>query len=449
MSVRSLCEDLGESTWSWHRAQAGLAHVARPGAVLGPARAVVWWGFSREAAPRPERLLLTRAERQGLRALGVEPPDPARAMAIEAEGWRRPLLQAREALVLACPLTDASGDANHPHPLWDDLTASLQSCQDARKLERTSLVHLAPASTAVVPPRPVVTAAPAVKVATSLVLREVESPSSLERLIACSLSWTLQYPAQLSSGLSAGPARPGPLLYGLIAHRVLEQVLGREQAVPEEAAATAGALFDAQIGDLCEALELREFQAARATLRGTIVDSARELVRLAARHGARGVRAELPAGTVAGGQAIQGRLDVVWDEPAVVLDLKWGKRSHATRLESGTAVQLAAYAAMRAVDGRPAESAYFSLLTQDLLAEPGGRLAADACLEGGYRSSETWAAALATLQGRREALARGELEAPGAVEDEVKPMYAPSGLRLALPCQYCSYAGLCGRQGAL
>jgi ATP-dependent helicase/nuclease subunit B len=446
--LRSLCEDLGESTWSWRAAQAGLAHVARPGAMLGPARAVIWWNFSRDTAPRPEHILLTRVERDGLSAIGVVPPDPSRTMALEADSWRRPLIQAREALVLACPHTDASGDDNHPHPLWDDLTASLASYQDAGKLLRTRLVHPAPAGTTVVPPRPVVAPAAAVTVASPLALSEVESPSSLEQLIACSLSWALEYRGRLRWGLSEAPARPGPLLFGVLAHRLLEQVLGREHHQPEDATALAGDLFEEQCSDLCEALALREHQAARATLRRTVVDSARELVRLALKHAARGVRAEQAGETVVQGQAIKGRLDLVWDEPAVVLDLKWGKRSSAERLKSGTALQLAAYGAIRAVDGRPAETAYFSLLTQDVLAEPGGRLAVDACMQGAYRSSDTWSAALVTVQQRRESLARGQLEAPGAVDEEVKPAYAPTGLRLGLPCRYCSFGGLCGREGA-
>jgi ATP-dependent helicase/nuclease subunit B len=446
--LRSLQEDLGESTWSWNRAQAGLAHVAKPGAVLGPARAVIWWNFSRETAPRLERMLLTCAEREGLRALGVEPPDPSQMMAMEAESWRRPLTQAQQALVLACPLTNASGDTNHPHPFWDDLTAALEDYQDARLLERTSLVHPASARTAAVSTRPLVVAAPTVTVGSPLALREVESPSSLELLIGCSLSWALRYTAHLTSGLSDGPARLGPPLYGSIAHRVLEQVLEQQRGTPEEAAAAAGALFDEQIGDLCEALQLREYQAARATLRKTIVESARELVRLANKHGARGVRTEQPAETVARGHVIKGWVDVVWDEPNVLLDLKWGKSSNARRLETGTALQLAAYAAMRAVEGRPAETAYFSLLTQDLMSEPGGRLAEDARIKGLHQSSVTWSAALVTLQRQREALAAGQLEASGTGEDEVEPECSPTALRLPAPCEYCSFGGLCGRQGA-
>src|SRR5206468_923809 len=88
--LRRLCDDLGEPAWTWQPAQAGLAHVSRPGAILAEARAIVWWNFSRNAARRPERLLLSRAERDGLRAAGVEPPDPSLAIAVEAEGWRRP-----------------------------------------------------------------------------------------------------------------------------------------------------------------------------------------------------------------------------------------------------------------------------------------------------------------------------------------------------------------------
>ncbi len=443
--LRRLCDNLGEPAWTWQPAQAGLAHVARPGAILAPARAIVWWNFSRDAVPRPERVLLTRAERDGLRAVGAEPPDPALAMAIETEGWRRPFLQAEQALILACPLIALNGEPNHPHPLWDDVSAARPDVHDTRLLERDSIAHLAPARLVPAAPLRLVEPAPVVTLRSPILLRDIESPSSLEELLGCPLSWALHYRARLRPGLSDAPPPPGPLLFGTLAHWILGQALAQEPASPEAAALLAGTLFDRQCDDLCEDLALPRHQAARATVRLAVVQSARELLRLAQQHGARGMKTETPGQITAAGQAVEGRLDLVWDDPAVLLDLKWGKRAYIEKLQTGTAIQLANYAAMREAEGRPVETAYFVLQSQELLAEPDGRFAADAKVPGTHRASAVWSAAMAALERRRDAMAGGRLDAPGAAGDSVKSALSPEGLEVAPPCKHCDYPGLCGR----
>jgi RecB family exonuclease len=162
----------------------------------------------------------------------------------------------------------------------------------------------------------------------------------------------------------------------------------------------------------------------------------------------RAVTTESVGRTVAAGQAIEGRLDLVWDDPDAVLDLKWGKSTHVERLKTGTAIQLAAYAAMRATEGRSAETAYFVLQNQHLLAEPGGRLAGDARFQGGHRASETWSATVETFQRRRESLSAGRLEAPGAAGDDGQSALLAAGVEVAPPCKYCVFTGICGRRGA-
>ena len=269
--LRRLCDHLGEPSWTWLPAQAGLAHVARPGAILAPARAIVWWNFSRDAVPRPERVLLTRAECEGLHDVGAEAPDPALAMAIETEGWCRPFLQAERALILACPLIAPNGEPNHPHPLWDDVTAARADLHDARLLERDSIAHLAPARLLPAAPHRLVEAAPVVTLRSPVVLRDVESPSSLEELLGCPLSWALHHRARLRPGLSDGPPPPGPLLFGTLAHWILAQVLDKGLASPDAAAALAEEIFDRQCDDLCEDLALPRHQAARATVRHALL----------------------------------------------------------------------------------------------------------------------------------------------------------------------------------
>src|SRR5690606_13695656 len=82
IELRRLCDEL-EGPGS-APGEAGLAAVPRPGAVLGPARVIVWWGFSRDRAPLAARLRLSAGERAALLAAGVTPPDPGALMEAEA-----------------------------------------------------------------------------------------------------------------------------------------------------------------------------------------------------------------------------------------------------------------------------------------------------------------------------------------------------------------------------
>lgn len=445
--LRRLCDDVGEPLWTASPAETGLAHVPQAGAILAPARAIVWWNFARDSVIHPTRLLLTAAERDGLRDLGIEPPDPAAAMAIRTDAWRRPLSQAEQTLVLACPLTDRDGQASHPHPLWDDVVAGLADVRQAHKLERTRVGGFGAAKREAVALRPLPTPCRSVQLAAPIGLRDRESPSSIEKLFGCSLAWALQYRAGLESKITDGPATVGPLVFGKLAHLLLEQVLA-DSASPDAAAETAASLFDEQATGLCEELGLPQHQSDRATVKRAVVESARDLAGLARGHNARGIATEVAGEVIVEGQRIVGRLDLVWEDPAVVLDLKWGKSSPSALLETGTAVQLAAYAAMQAAKGPWPESGYYVLNNQRLLAEPGGRLAAGALVQGSQRGTSIWSAAVATLHHRREALAAGRLDAPGAENEEIRAAFAPAELTVQPPCRYCGFAGLCGRGGA-
>jgi hypothetical protein len=231
-----------------------------------------------------------------------------------------------------------------------------------------------------------------------------------------------------------------------IAHGILAQVLPREPTNEDRAGALALELFDSQALELCEELGLPQWQAERASLRRTIEEAARALARLASKHGVNNVKTEAESKVGAIGLEIAGRLDVVWDRPRVVIDLKWGKATYQRLLETGTAVQLATYAAMQGGAG-VVETAYYSLLTRDLLTEPRGRLRTDGYAPVAVDNQTTWTATKATLEGRQAELAAGRLQAPGAAADPPEPALLGAVLQLAPPCRYCSYGELCGRGG--
>jgi hypothetical protein len=443
IELRRLCDDV--EAGNALAGEAGLAHVAEPGAVLAPAATIVWWGFTRDRAPRTQRLRLSEAERGGLTQAGVAVPDTGAMMEAEAARWRRPLELSTEALVLVCPATDEKGERCFPHPLWDELIAALPDQKHAAKLEVRALARPARALRQRANLRPVPAPAASARAPVPLALREKESPSSLEKLLGCSLAWTLEHRGQLKAGLSERMPAPGPLLYGNLAHHFLAQVFGNGALPAEEARARANALLKRELDGLCESLGLPRYQVERAALRQAIARSAAGLGALLAETGATVRGTELEASATLCGVTVAGKADLVLSAPDVVLDLKWGASSNRQRLASGTALQLAAYAELFRTEGRYPEVAYFALRAQELLGEEACTLPS-ARIPGQHLTRDVWRAAEAAIGARVAELARGELFAPGADADVLGAL-ANGVITIAPPCEYCGFGGLCGRKG--
>jgi ATP-dependent helicase/nuclease subunit B len=419
--------------------EAGLSAVREPGAVLGPARTIIWWGFTRDRAAAPRRLRLSRAERAALVAAGVRVAEPGAEMEAEAARWRRPLESAEQRLVLVCPRTDEAGEPSSPHPLWDELASAMEDPALAVRLEVSQLeAARAPAQA-----RPLPAPAPAARAAGPIALRERESPSSLETLLGCSLAWTLDYRGGLRAGLSDGPGVPGNLAFGQLAHHFLALVFAEG---PAGAAERAAALIDRDLEGLCEALCLPRFQIERETVRQAVVASAAELAALVERTGATVAGVELEVTGTLGGVAVGGWADLVLADPDVVLDLKWGKSSNRRLLERGTAIQLATYAELLRRGGARPQVGYFILRTQELFAEAGSTLR-DVAIPGRASADDTLAGMVAALAARVAELARGELHAPGAAGEEIEGELAGGHLTITPKCRYCEMAALCGRGG--
>jgi len=446
-TLRRICTDVGSESWNFTEGQAGLLHVRTPGAITAPAKTVVWWNFSRATAPRPQRLFLTVAERDAIDRLGIKAPD-ARLVNAHAEAWRRPLHQTQSQLLLVCPEHDLAGEKSELHPLWDEIIATLKEQDSVARLIMHELRVPFAAPRRAVEAKPLVYAAVQLKTTHSLKLREKESPSSLELLLGCSLNWALHYKGQVDSRLASPLPKPTPLLYGSVAHDILEKILLRPDRTEAEAADFAAVAFDQQAKDQFESLHLPQYQAQKAALRLAVVESARALVRIMRKHKAVVAGTEVVGRITVDGMVVEGRSDLVWKSPGVVLDLKWGRSTPAEKLRTGTHLQLAAYAAMHATDGKWPESAYFALYSQELLTEPNGILQDDGITPGRHTAEAVWNATLAAVARRRIELDAGDVRAPGADASDPAATLVGATLSMAAPCRYCNYAALCGRGAA-
>lgn len=445
IELRRLCDEVDPRTIAGSPAEAGINTVPRPGAILGPARHVVWWGFTRDRALASPRLRLSEQESNMLRAAGVTPPNAGASMAAEARRWRRPLTCTTDTLILVCPKTSESSEAGHPHPLWDELCASMTDSSAERRLHSPTITSVhAPRTRAVLRPLPI--AFDSARSPSPILLRATESASSLEKLLGCSLAYTFSYPARIRSGLSCGPKEPSPLLFGTLAHHVLANVFGSGALSPDAAAARAEAIIDETLAGLAENLSLPDHQLERSTVRRAIVESAREVGVLLQKTNAsiRGVELELRRELE--NFSVQGRADIMFSKPGLVLDYKWGTASHRERLKSGTAIQLATYAELgREGDDTPG-AGYLNLRTQQLLVSHGTDVP-DVSPVGRVHVKDVWAAAKIAIEQRREALLEGRLVAPGALVDADASSLVDGVMRIEPGCFYCEYSTLCGRRG--
>jgi ATP-dependent helicase/nuclease subunit B len=447
LELRGLCDEIDRPAAARFPAEAGLASIPRPGAMLGPTDFAVWWGFTRDRAPARLRLRLSEAERTALRRAGVTPPDAGAEMASEARRWRRPLLFTSRALVLVCPYTGEAGELAHPHPLWDELTSTMTDTRLAHLLEARQLMRPAAAVRQLAELRPNRVAVGTARAGRSLALRSVESPSSIERLLGCSLAWALEYPGGVRRGFASGPPDPSPVLSGVIAHHLLAGLFSGEALRADEAARVAEARLEAELPRLCETLCLPDHQVERAELKSAVVRSAREIARVLERTGASVVGTEVVLrGGLLDGAILEGTADLLLANPDLVIDFKWGITSSRKRLASGSALQLAAYADLCRSGTVQPQVAYFIVNRQRMLAEPGTCLT-DADCPGESSAAEMWRGVQGAIEKRRDELARGDLAAPGALEDPEDSALEDGVMRIAPACRYCELDTICGRRG--
>ena len=429
-------------------AEAGLWSVERPGAVVGPARNVLWWSFRSGAAPVFSPPPLTPQERDDLRGVGVFLSDPRQVLLGFARRWRRPLEFAEENLFLVCPERHENGEDEHPHPLWDELLAStpgldqvvVPAAISAREIE----TYQPPSRR---PPRPRLEWDVPVGLISK---REVESPSSLDSQVGCPMRWSLMYQARLRAGRSRR-LKEGFLLQGSLSHEIIGRVLESGPGSPEAKRDSAAELFRTVGPTLAASLFLPGSDRVRHETERAVSEGAFQLQSLLEQGDLhvqaveKNLVADSPIGTLGG------RPDIVAGSPTTVIDMKWGGAARRRKeLRAGAASQLAAYAFLvRAGDAgsRPALAYYIlagGLLLSNDARVPGGEV------HSGPSTEAMFTALCAAVESRRAEAADGVLLAPGNPDAdgqlyEVEPEILDGELRLPPSCRYCDFSALCGR----
>lgn len=442
---------VGEPAPARSPALAGYSHVGAPGGMAGPARRVIWWGFHGAPASRRGTVALRASERSALASIGVELPAPGAEIRAAAARARRPLLLASEALILVAPRHDEAGEPAHPHPLWDEIATHVTDPRGLRHLV-TDAPRFArsPARTTVpvaVLPRPQrVTAA-----SLPLAPRAVESPTSLEKLLGCPVSYALEYNARLRrrplSVLSVESRLLGNLAHAVLAEAARDGALERDE--PERAALRA---LERALPAHAALLLLPGHQEDLMVLRAAVQRAAALLGRVVRADGLRVHGAEQRLSAELGGRSLTGTPDLVLadaDGRLVLIDLKWSGEGHRRdQLRSGAALQLAAYAELLRRTAAPVRTLGYLILVSGRLLVRGEPLSLAQRVHPELLDA-TWAAAERTWAERADQLARGELAAEGLAEPGHVPpedaLLLDGRLVVPPPCGRCALDLLCGR----
>jgi|GEM_PF-675914 len=456
-------------------AEAGLRQLRRPGALCGPAPVVVWWNFTRESGRLQARSLFA-FERQQLLAQGFDPGSLDGLADAHADASRRPLLWARERLILVAPQRTATGREQHPHPLWDEIVARIQSSE--RRAALRSLVRPddsggARGLVARVPPT--MKALPRsrslhVFPAGAVLPKEVTSPSREELLLGCGVRFVLD---ERGAGSRSFRIKRGVTLEGDVVHAVIGAVLhaGVMGAVPTDDDATvlarAHAAYDATVGTIAGAwlrpgreqilLRVRERSARAATALVALLRDNQLAVRAVEQEAERDLPTILQGTPTS--RILKGTPDLVVEGTDTdgrvfpfVIDHKTGREDHRrTLLRLGVPLQLLDYARLV---GDPLQAptgfGYFiirsrRLLTADTRIRGVDHVGADRTAREGWRLIEIARAQAFTR------LAEGTVLAPGAdgapVADIQVDVDNKGGERLVIgpPCAWCRADVICGR----
>lgn len=442
---------LAGSGWEGAPPVAELHHVPtqRAGAFIEPAATVLWWNAA--GATAGAETPWTRTEREALQSAGVELLSETDRLATAARLELRPLLAARERLVLFQPVQRA-GEPVPEHPLVTRLRSLPDTARAAalfRDVDREALDTgpCAPLAWSALTVRPL----PAPRrwwrlpSAAAIAFRPNESYTSLDKFVLNPMDWVLEHGARLAAGpLADASVIPDQRLFGNLLHRLTERMFapGTPFAWATASEAELNIWLAAQWATLLpqegttlllpgRQSELARLQETAQRSLGCLLDTLRQMGAASVEANHRPTPknfATLPDGTTA---QLRGHVDLLVRTPAgdpAVFDLKWGgELKRRAELKQNRALQLAVYAFLVGGPKGLPPGAFLILKRSAWLTDapgliPGARPVESATGRSG--TSACWDDFLSVWRWRREQLAAGWIEAASVAAD-LEPGAAP------------------------
>ncbi len=457
---------------------ASWSFVDHPGQITGPADHVIWWGFI-DSENYVQLNNWTKEELSYLDENGVSIERSVDAIVREALAWRRPLLAGCKSISFVVPRTIA-GQAAEAHPFFHELLPSISATkpQIRQRIFHQTYKMFGDAEPEFLREEVLLRQLPPLRptwqITPDRVSRRFQSPSSLEQLLGCPLSWLLRYQAQVRPGdLLSVP--DGRQLAGNLAHAVFADLLSDYEVLSnkpvEEIESAAQQCFDQMASKIAAPLMLPGNSYERQRLRSAISQAFVHLCGLVTKAGFSKVACEVEQELDIDDLELRGRADVILMHPDnhdFVIDLKWTQRAdhHRRRIVDGHAVQLAFYKHLAGQSSGLATAAGYYMISQQQLFTTARHTFPDAAFVTGPTLEDTFEKVLTSYNEHMKLLSAGTVYATGvcqdmdsyfegereaiALEDEEQTIASTvPGVPLMLepPCKFCQLGRLCGKRG--
>lgn len=445
--------------------------IDQPGQIWGAAPTVIWWQFAQATAQSVRLSAWSSTEIEALRERGIYIDTPLQRLRRDSVAWQAPLWHATERLIIVKPRMVA-GQSAIPHPLWDEICSVLDEKQlrwataRASDLYASSKFQFAGGDLECGPKPAIRLPGPRrnwqLPPGTVTARETKESFTSIDRLLGCSLMWTLEYRGQMRQPQQLDITQKETLI-GKLAHAVIDALYKeRKRWKPEEARARAEEILREYIPERAAALLLPGAGPQYRQAFEAIPSAVQYLTEVLNESDLRvhETEAALEAKFL-GERVLGGGADMVAymaDNTPVILDFKWSSAPHFFRkkIAKGEALQLAVYAylasAFRGASGDLQDEdwppvGYFMLrgkeiyFTQDGVLSRGGDVPKQA-----RTMKETWTAMLAEYDRELTAVTGGKVTAYGVDHDDANLVDFMRTTLNEPPCRFCKLGYICGKK---
>jgi ATP-dependent helicase/nuclease subunit B len=469
--LASLAKGLGETTISRERmihllidsigdgiiadgtmAQAsGVRVVGHSSSIIGAVDNLIWWDFSSTSVRGFHESFFSKAEANELLSNKIEWPDPEAQSVADAKSWVKPLLNAKNKVLLVSQLLDVDGNPDSFHPLLDEvipkkLRQKWKSVVHINLLEKQSVpaqkffkyigATLSKESKNYFESRPEWTSNIDV-----LALRDVESASSLSKLLGCELAYVLTYKAHLN-GADGASLEYDERVMGLIAHEVISIVFKKGAILtPADAVIEAKKIIDEVIKDKAPQVLHKEKARELSDIKNTVFRDIEFYASFLKDNGLSIVEAEYDvkeSEKTLGGAKLQGQLDHILADSKgnqLIMDHKFGGAKYKEQdLKEGKSLQLALYSKLLSGKNNP-DLAYHIITSNKILVL--NKSFTRSQRVDGPEAAEVLLEAEKSITEKTKILKSGKLIAKGLEENN-------ESSRFPAPCKYCDFKRICG-----
>jgi len=443
--------------------------VDRPGQIWDGARTVVWYGFAQVKWPRLRTSIWSDQEFALLKQHGISLESAIEKLRRQSDAWRMPVLNATDRLILVKPRA-CGGQPAIAHPLWDEIKSILSESSLAAISLRAadafaqSELNLAQTRTqselreAIIMPGPL----RSWSVSPNLVKgRPKQSYSSIEKLLGCSLAWTLQYGAGMWPPKALGLPEKQQLL-GTLAHAVARELFDdRTDWTPENAQQRAAEVVSRLVPEMAAGLLLPGASPQLREATQAIPASMFKLTKFLQDAGAtvEGCEQHLTA-PFTGDTTLQGDIDMLIRLPSggrAVLDFKWTSAPywHRKKIREGTALQLAIYSWLaretdeqenQAASDRLPPAGFYMFRNCELFFTADGIFPRYSFVRKMARDlDETWKVTLEAYERTLAEVRQGTITATGIIDDTIKLDAFMNPVLVEPPCNFCQLGHFCGK----